>query len=80
MKNGKSVILGFTLPWVLRGWRAEGAVPVEPAVSALRGVDTATGTVADVDHSAHVVKHHDKRAEEMQWRALWERAAVPVGR
>ena len=50
-----SHFLGFTLPWVLRGWREEGSVPIEPTVSALRGVNTVTGTVADIDHSARVV-------------------------
>lgn len=50
-----SHFLGFTLPWVLRGWRAQGSVPIEPTVSALSGVRTVTGTAAEVDHSARVV-------------------------
>lgn len=50
-----SHFLGFTLPWVLRGWRDEGSVPIEPTVSALRGVNTVTGTVALIDHSARIV-------------------------
>lgn len=50
-----SHFLGFTLPWVLRGWREEDSVPIEPTVSALRGVNAVTGTVADIDHSARIV-------------------------
>ena len=50
-----SHFLGFTLPWVLRGWREQGSVPIEPTVSALRGVNTVTGTVARIDHSARLV-------------------------
>lgn len=50
-----SHFLGFTLPWVLRGWRDEGSVPIEPTVSALRGVNTVTGTVVGIDHAARVV-------------------------
>lgn len=54
-----SHFLGFTLPWVLRGWREEGSVPIEPTVSALRGVNTVTGTVAGIDHSARFVTLDD---------------------
>ncbi|MUL49368.1 NAD(P)/FAD-dependent oxidoreductase [Mycobacterium sp. CBMA293] len=50
-----SHFLGFTLPWVLRGWRQQGSVPIEPTVSALSGVNTVTGTVAGIDHAARTV-------------------------
>ncbi|MGB8403760.1 MAG: FAD/NAD(P)-binding oxidoreductase [Mycobacterium sp.] len=50
-----SHFLGFTLPWVMRGWREPGSVPIEPTPAALAGINAVTGTVADVDQSARVV-------------------------
>ncbi|MDH6246153.1 FAD/NAD(P)-binding oxidoreductase [Mycobacterium sp. OTB74] len=50
-----SHFLGFTLPWVMRGWREQSSVPIEPTVAVLSGVKTVTGTVATIDRSARVV-------------------------
>ena len=34
-----SHFLGFTLPWVMRGWRNEVSVPIRPSGDALAGVN-----------------------------------------
>jgi sulfide:quinone oxidoreductase len=54
-----SHFLGFTLPWVMRGWRAPDSVPIAPTVAALSGINTVTGTVAGIDHSARMVTLDD---------------------
>jgi sulfide:quinone oxidoreductase len=50
-----SHFLGFTLPWVMRGWRGQDSVPIRPSNSALTGVRTVTGSVRDIDPAAHTV-------------------------
>lgn len=57
--NDFSHFLGFTLPWVMRGWRAPDSVPIEPTAAALSDVDTVTGTVAAIDPAAGVVTLDD---------------------
>jgi sulfide:quinone oxidoreductase len=47
--------LGFTLPWVMRGWRGRDSVPIRPSVTALAGVRRVTGTVRSIDPAAHIV-------------------------
>lgn len=50
-----SHFLGFTLPWVMRGWRDEDSVPIRPNTQALQGIRTVTGSVQRVDPDAHTV-------------------------
>jgi sulfide:quinone oxidoreductase len=50
-----SHFLGFTLPWVMRGWRGRDSVPIRPSVTALAGVRRVTGTVRSIDPAAHIV-------------------------
>ena len=47
--------LGFTLPWVMRGWRDEDSIPIRPNTQALQGIRTVTGSVHHVDPNAHTV-------------------------
>jgi sulfide:quinone oxidoreductase len=47
--------LGFTLPWVMRGWRDAASVPIRPSADALSGITTVTGSVAEVDPDARTV-------------------------
>jgi len=54
-----SHFLGFTLPWVMRGWRDEDSVPIRPVTSALPGITTVTGSVRHVDADAHTVTLED---------------------
>ncbi len=41
--------LGFTLPWVMRGWRDRDSVPILPGADALGHVQTVTASVTQVD-------------------------------
>jgi len=50
-----SHFLGFTLPWVMRGWRDATSVPIRPSAEALSGITTITGSVAGVDPDARTV-------------------------
>ena len=50
-----SHFLGFTLPWVMRGWRNADSVPIRPSDSTLAGVRRVTGTVRAIDASARNV-------------------------
>lgn len=50
-----SHFLGFTLPWVMRGWRDRDSVPIRPSVSALYGVRTVTGMVHAIDPQQRTV-------------------------
>ena len=50
-----SHFLGFTLPWVMRGWREEDSVPIRPDSSALQGINTVTGSVQHVDAERRTV-------------------------
>jgi sulfide:quinone oxidoreductase len=50
-----SHFLGFTLPWVMRGWRDEHSVSIRPVADALRGIRTVTGSVRHIDPQAHTV-------------------------
>src|SRR5271163_338444 len=50
-----SHFLGFTLPWVMRGWRDPDSVPIRPSVTTLAGVLPVTGTVRAVDPVARTV-------------------------
>jgi sulfide:quinone oxidoreductase len=50
-----SHFLGFTLPWVMRGWRDSDSVPIRPNVAKLAGVRPVTGTVRAIDPAARTV-------------------------
>ena len=44
-----SHFLGFTLPWVMRGWREHDTVSVHPSTEAVSGTTTAVGSVETID-------------------------------
>src|SRR5258708_29839520 len=44
-----SHFLGFTLPWVMRGWRDHDSVPIHPNTEALSGITTVVGSVRAID-------------------------------
>jgi sulfide:quinone oxidoreductase len=50
-----SHFLGFTLPWVMRGWRGPDSVPIRPSASTLPGVHRVTGTIRAIDPAARTV-------------------------
>jgi sulfide:quinone oxidoreductase len=50
-----SHFLGFTLPWVMRGWREVDSVPIRPSATALAGVHPVTARVSAIDPEARVV-------------------------
>ncbi|KLO33307.1 dehydrogenase [Mycobacterium nebraskense] len=50
-----SHFLGFTLPWVMRGWRNQDSVPIRPTPDALSGLTTVTGSVRGVDPVSRTV-------------------------
>lgn len=50
-----SHFLGFTLPWVMRGWRDQKSVPITPSASALHGARQVTGTVDTIDPTTRTV-------------------------
>ncbi|WP_100466340.1 NAD(P)/FAD-dependent oxidoreductase [Mycobacteroides abscessus] len=50
-----SHFLGFTLPWVMRGWRGVDSVPIRPTAEALITVSTVEGTVVKIDPQARLV-------------------------
>ena len=50
-----SHFMGFTLPWVMRGWRDRDSVPIRPSATALSGVRAVTGTVEAIDPAARTV-------------------------
>ena len=54
-----SHFVGFTLPWVMRGWRDEDSVPIRPTAAALSGVTTVTGMVTRVNPEAKTVTLSD---------------------
>ena len=54
-----SHFLGFTLPWVMRGWRDQDSVPIRPSGTALAGIRSVTGTVSAVDPLARTVSLAD---------------------
>ena len=54
-----SHFVGFTLPWVMRGWRGEESVPIRPTAAALSGVTTVTGMVTRVNPEAKTVTLSD---------------------
>lgn len=54
-----SHFLGFTLPWVMRGWRDEDSVPIRPTAAALSGITSVTGKVTSVIPEAKVVMLDD---------------------
>jgi len=54
-----SHFLGFTLPWVLRGWRDEDSVAIRPTTGALDGIRTVTGAVRHIDPAARTVTLSD---------------------
>jgi sulfide:quinone oxidoreductase len=56
--------LGFTLPWVMRGWRAEDSVPIRPTADALSGVRTISGAVGSIDPAARTVTLTDSTCVE----------------
>lgn len=47
--------LGFTLPWVMRGWRDRDSVPILPSVNSLDHVHAVTAAVTHVDPLARNV-------------------------
>ncbi|GLB98034.1 NAD(P)/FAD-dependent oxidoreductase [Mycobacterium kiyosense] len=51
--------LGFTLPWVMRGWREVDSVAIRPDADALRGIRTVTGSVRHIDPTARTVTLDD---------------------
>lgn len=55
-----SHFLGFTLPWVMRGWRDRDSVPITPSATALAGAHRVTGTVRAIDPAARTVTLADK--------------------
>jgi sulfide:quinone oxidoreductase len=44
-----SHFLGFTLPWVMRGWRDHDTVSIHPNSEALSGITTVVGSVQAID-------------------------------
>ncbi|OPX13190.1 NAD(P)/FAD-dependent oxidoreductase [Mycobacterium sp. AT1] len=50
-----SHFLGFTLPWVMRGWREEDSIPIRPNAEALQGIHTVAGSVQRVDAEQRTV-------------------------
>ena len=44
-----SHFMGFTLPWVMRGWRDHVSVPIHPNTEALAGIKTVIGSVSAID-------------------------------
>lgn len=50
-----SHFLGFTLPWVMRGWRDQDSIPIRPDAAALQGINTVTGTVQHIDAELRTV-------------------------
>ncbi len=50
-----SHFLGFTLPWVMRGWRDRDSVPIRPSAAALSGIRRVTGTVRAIDPELRTV-------------------------
>jgi sulfide:quinone oxidoreductase len=50
-----SHFLGFTLPWVMRGWRDSDSVPIRPSATKMAGVRPITGTVRAIDPAARIV-------------------------
>lgn len=63
-----SHFLGFTLPWVMRGWRGPESVPIRPSAEALAGVHRVTGTVSAIDPAGHTVTLAD--GAELEFDAL----------
>jgi len=51
--------IGFTLPWLVRGWRTPDQVPIVPGKQFLDGVTTITGTVTAIDSQRRVVSGDD---------------------
>ena len=50
-----SHFVGFTLPWVMRGWRDLDSVPIRPTAAAMDAVRPVTGTVRQVNPQARTV-------------------------
>jgi sulfide:quinone oxidoreductase len=50
-----SHFMGFTLPWVMRGWRDRDSVPIRPSATALSEVRAITGTVEAINPAARTV-------------------------
>ncbi|OBK40278.1 dehydrogenase [Mycobacterium sp. 1245111.1] len=57
-----SHFLGFTLPWVMRGWREADSISIRPSDSTLAGVRRVTGTVSAIDPMARSVALTDGSA------------------
>jgi sulfide:quinone oxidoreductase len=51
--------IGFTLPWIMRGWRTPQQASIAPSRQFLRGVKTVTGTVTAVDSQRRTVRGDD---------------------
>ena len=50
-----SHFMGFTLPWVMRGWRDRDSVPIRPSATALSEVRAITGTVEAINPAGRTV-------------------------
>lgn len=50
-----SHFLGFTLPWVMRGWRDQASVAITPSASALAGVRRVESAVHGIDPTSRTV-------------------------
>ena len=54
-----SHFLGFTLPWVMRGWRDQESVPIRPSADALSSVRAVTGSIRGINPEARTVSMSD---------------------
>ena len=54
-----SHFLGFTLPWVMRGWRDQESVPIRPSADALSSVRAVTGSIRGINPTARTVSMSD---------------------
>jgi sulfide:quinone oxidoreductase len=50
-----SHFLGFTLPWVMRGWRDRDSVAILPTADALDNIETVTGTARHIEPETRLV-------------------------
>src|ERR1700742_4725224 len=50
-----SHFMGFTLPWVMRGWRDRDSVPIHPDTEALAGITTVVGSVHAIEPAQKTV-------------------------
>uniref|UniRef100_UPI0031DDC575 NAD(P)/FAD-dependent oxidoreductase n=1 Tax=Mycobacterium sp. TaxID=1785 RepID=UPI0031DDC575 len=53
--NDFTHFIGFTLPWIMRGWTTPQQASITPSQQFLRGVHTITGTVTAIDSQSKTV-------------------------